>query len=377
MKPIPAIVEKAQVDVDYIATQIIVALGEQRDAEKAAARFEDQASNSRTMARDRRLTVGRMLNKVRGTWPARGPSPGESTTGWGDFLRKINLPESTAKEYMAEARDPQGFADRRRESAKPPVDSDDDTGPRILPDPDSPRIAPPFAQRTEADLVAMQAEFNQAMARLDDSARKRVLKAGRPANVVGGSGEVERGTWCTSKRWAEAVGPFDHDPFSNPRSHIASTTRCMLEDGGDAFGGGNPGASPGLYLLGEKHGARAGVATADTRVWFQPPYSIVLGAIAHYGHTRFVALLRWSPDVEWFRRLWPLIETVAFPVERMDFELPPGIARPESSIPYPHALYYRDHRDVTDEVRARCIILHIDHTTGAALPNPAQLHIVR
>lgn len=376
MKPIPAIVEKAQVDVDLIAEQIIVAIGEMRAADKSALRHDQQATDARVVARDKRLTVGRMLARVRGAWPARGPAPANGSN-WSDFLAKIGIAESTAREYMAEAKDPQGFADRQRNSKPTVDDSDDDTGPRITLDPDGPREAPPFRQPTEDDLIRMQAEVNQGLARLDDAARKRVLKAGKPANVAGGSGEVERGTWCTSKRWAEAVGPFDHDPFSNPRSHIASTHRCMLEDGGDAFGGGKPGASPGLYLLGEKHGARSGVATADTRVWFQSPYNLVLEALAHYGHTRFVALLRWSPDVEWFRRLWPLIETVAFPVERMDFEPPPGIAKPESSIPYPHALYYRDHRDVTDEVRARCIILHIDHTTGAALPNPAQLHLVR
>lgn len=368
MKPIPAIVEPAAIDIDLCAEQIIVALAGQRDAEAAEARHEQQAEAARGTARMRRLEIGRALSKVRGAWPARGPN----AKGWGEFLARVKIAESTARMYLDEFRDPAGFAEKRRDSAKPSDgdEEDDEEDPvRVAGQPADPA---PFRQLTEADLI-------QALGRLDPDARKRVLKSTR-ANVKGGSGEEDRGTWCTSKVWAAAVGPWDLDPFSNPRSHIASVTRCMLEDGGDAFGGGPPGgARPGLYLAGNAHGAQpsSGVADELTRVWIQPPYELVAEAIAHYGHTRFCALLRWSPDVKaWFPQLWERTAVVCHPwCERMEFEPPPGVPS-SGDMPYPHALYYAHEADVTDEVRARCIVWRVDHDLDPRGERPA-LQLVR
>jgi hypothetical protein len=227
------------------------------------------------------------------------------------------------------------------------------------------RNTPLFRQLTEQDLV-------QALGRLDPKARARVMKSTR-ANVKGGSGDEDRGAWCTSKDWAAAVGPWDLDPFSNPRSHIASVTRCMLEDGGDGLGADE---QPGSWISGGVNPSH-GVADELARVWIQPPYELVAAAIAHYGHTRFCALLRWSPDVKaWFPELWKRTAVVCHPFgERMEFEAPPGVDK-SGDMPFPHALFYAHESDVTDAVRARCIVWRIDHYTDDVRAIPA-LRVVR
>jgi hypothetical protein len=178
------------------------------------------------------------------------------------------------------------------------------------------------------------------------------------ANVNGGSKDIARGAYCTPKWLAELVGPWGLDPFSNPRSHIEAAERCMLEDGGDGLLTG----PPGTYRVGtglpstrpvslERH------ATADTRVWLQPPYEIVDEAIAHYGHTRFCALLRFDPSTDWFQSLYRLTQLVCIPRRRrIDFDPPPGVAVGKTrESPFPHALYYARVEDATEAVLRRCI----------------------
>jgi len=355
MRQIPAIVEPAQVDLDLIGKQLDVALAGRADAERTTERHEKAAAVSRETARMRRLEIGQLLTRARGAWPARGPAPNGVAGSWAEFLAAHKLDDATARRYMDEYRDPEGFAHKPRvsETQRGDIEDDDDqTGAK------APHPVPP-AQVLFTELTADQ--VIDAIKRLKPEDRKRVLRDGK-ANAKGGSGEVDRGTWCTSSEWARAIGTWDHDPFSNPRSHIASVTRCMLEDGGDAFGGGRPGEHPGNYLLGERHGYRSGVADELTRVWIQPPYDLVPQAIAHYGHTRFCALLRWSPDVKaWFPDLWRRTAVVCHPFgERMEFEPPPGVEK-SGDMPFPHALLYAHAADVTDEVRARCIVHEVDH----------------
>ena len=364
MKPIPAIVEPA---MEQLEQRLIVAIADLHGIDGKISRWEGMLVDGRAEQQAKRRQIGEMLLKARGAWPERGPN----AKGWGDLLRRIKISEDSALRWMADARGdkPQVAGNERR---NPAADADDDTGPRIPAPPRDPTAEPPpFRQLTEADLV-------QALGRLDPDARKRVLKTDK-ANVKGGSGESDRGMWCTSAKWALAVGTWDHDPFSNPRSKIASVTRCMLEDGGDGFGGAKPGATLGLYRTGTGHGlpARTGIADADTRVWIQPPYELVEAALAHYGHTRFCALLRWSPDVKaWFPQLWARTAVVCHPFgERMEFDPPPNVDK-SGDMPFPHALYYADERDVTDEVRALCIVWRVDHSLDCARSEPA-LHIVR
>lgn len=358
---IPAVVEPAQVDIDALAEHCIVGYADLQGIEKQIVRARGKLEEVIAAAKVRRLQLGQWLSQARATWPERGPN----AKGWGEFCARVKIPDSTARAYIAEYRHPAGFAERKSGSAKPDDQPDDDqTGPRVTP---APRESVLFTELTREQVA-------DAIKRLKPEDRTWALRQGK-ANLIGGSGEVERGTWCTPKHIAIAIGPVDHDPFSNPRAHILAATHCMLEDGGDGFGDGQPGEHPGHYLLGSAHGSRSGVAGADDRVFLQPRYDDVLNAIAHYEHTRMIALLRFAPDVAWFRRLWLSIEVCAIFRDRVDFEPPPGIAKPESSSPYPHALYYRDHRDVTDAVRELCLIWHVDHTSSA-LPSAAQLHLV-
>lgn len=338
MKPVPAIVEKA-IDIELSYSVISVAMAGERDADASARRHEGLALAARETAKLRRLEIGRELLKVRMAWPASGPR----AKGWSEFLARVKLDDSTAVRYMQEARTGATHGEpgpAPRDSAHEPDVSQ--TGPRIVPDPGAPAPVAPFRQLTEGDLI-------QALARLDPEARKRIIGAGK-ANVAGGSGDPARGQWCTPKALAGAVGPWDVDPFSNPRSHIAAVNRCMLENGGDGFGDGS---GPGSYRVSNRE---AEYADERTRVWIQPDYSMVLDAVDHYKHTRFCALLRWSPDVEWFARIWPYTRAVAFPIgERIEFEPPDGVPS-SGGAPYPHALFYADPRDITDAVRATCIV---------------------
>jgi len=342
------------------------------DAEQHEAKALERHATARELTSRARLELGQALAVERARHPVSGPG----AKRWSEFLLAAGIGADKAKDAIRYA---EVVAERFRGALDADAPRDErtrlpsmaeagiDLRPRGTSDPDDDddgqtgAKAPPTrpAQVLFAELTADQ--VIDAIKRLKPEDRKRVLRDGK-ANVKGGSGEVDRGTWCTSSEWARAVGTWDHDPFSNPRSHIASVTRCMLEDGGDAFGGGRPGEHPGNYLLGERHGSRSGVADELTRVWIQPPYDLVPQAIAHYGHTRFCALLRWSPDVKaWFPDLWKRTAVVCHPVgERMEFEPPPGVEK-SGDMPFPHALFYAHAADVTDEVRARCIVHEIDH----------------
>lgn len=165
----------------------------------------------------------------------------------------------------------------------------------------------------------------------------------KKANVYGGSKDPARGAWCTPNPIARAVGRFDVDPFSNPRSHIESTHACMLENDGDGLL-----ATRGAYRVGGAVRV-CGEANEATRVWFQPPYGIVMRALDHYGHTRFAALLRFDPRTKWFRRLYRMVELVCV-LRKCEFEPPPGIKIKGPANPFPHAIYYANAGDVTPAV---------------------------
>lgn len=328
MKPIPAIIEPAQIDIDAIRKHLHVEFAGERDDVRNAERHEAAAQSARESAKQRRLRIGGLLAKARIAWPERGPK----AKGWGDFLREFGISEDSALRYIAEARG------------------------------DLPQQPTPAGNTPVGD---------------------RDLK---PANVNGngGSGDPLRGTYCTPAKWAAAVGPWDFDPFSNPRSHIVATTSCQLERGDNGLlDPGYPGAyliagtgdrtepfditSDAAILAAVNRGRHR--ATESTRVWIQPPYEIVEQAITHYGHTRFCALLRFDPSTDWFAMLWPLTAVIAVPLdERLEFEAPPGIET--SANPYPHAFYYADERDVTPAIRELCIVLRVEHPKGGDVPLP-------
>lgn len=215
--------------------------------------------------------------------------------------------------------------------------------------------------------------------------------------------DEQRGAWCSPPEYTEAAGTFDVDPFTNPRSTLIVSHTCMLERGDDGFGLDRHDV-PGTYYINPEHCKtclgrgpvrRAGcsdldpqwpgpdgkprgpvlcatypncscgipdrdcpdcgyhVATVDTRVWIQPPYDIVLAAIAHYGHTRFTALLRLDTSTLWFEQLYALSEVIMVPRrDRLEFVPPPGVK--PSSNPFPHGLYYRRAEDVTPAIASLC-----------------------
>jgi len=171
--------------------------------------------------------------------------------------------------------------------------------------------------------------------------------------VRGDSRDPLRGEWCTPKWLAEAVGFFGLDPFSNARSHVRANRVLWLERGDCGFGDGTRGsfrcATTGQH-----------VASCETRVWIQPPYArgFVMRAFEHYGHTRFVALLRFDPRPPWFDAFYDASELVA--VLRSDpdgrpfgFEPPPGVKA--SSSTFPHALFFSRAEDATPEALRHCL----------------------
>jgi hypothetical protein len=157
-------------------------------------------------------------------------------------------------------------------------------------------------------------------------------------------GTSTRGSWCTPKKYADAVGPFDLDPFSNERSHIQATLACVLERGDDGLD-----HEAGWYRLA---GQQCYASSVD-RVWLQPPYDIVTAAIRHYKHTRFTALFSLDPSTRWFGELYAASELILVPrADRIQFDPPPGVKA--SSNPFPHGFFYKHATDATQAIRAMC-----------------------
>lgn len=183
--------------------------------------------------------------------------------------------------------------------------------------------------------------------------------------------DEQRGAWCSPKEYTDAASAerhFDLDPFTNPRSHLRAVYACMLERGGDGFGLERR-HIPGSFFI--KAGSIIGTcnepccasevalrdinmtATDEWFTWLQPPYDIVLEALAHYGHTRFVALLRLDTSTEWFEQLFGLSEVIMVPKrDRIEFDPPPGVKG--SANPFPHGLYYKRADDVSTAIAEKC-----------------------
>lgn len=320
--------QQLALDLDLIAKQIHVALTSMRGSEQEAQRnqqlverYATVAENARDAAARRRIEIGSLLLQARPLWPERGTGTadhhvdGKLVQRWGEFLAHVKIDDATARRYMDEASDPEAKRGAKRELAR---------------------------------VNAIMSEIRK-LGRADRDALMRELK---PANVSGGSGETDRGAWCTLRKWTERVGHFDVDPFSNPRSTVLSTVRCMLEDGGNGLADIE---LPGSWISGGETPA-SGVADANTKLWGQPPYSIVEEAVKHYRHTRFCFLLRLDPSTDWFELLWERTQVLAIPLgDREMFDPPPGIAA--SSNPQPHAFYYAHASDITPAIAESCILL--------------------
>lgn len=318
--------QSEQLDLGLIVSQINVALtsmrgdeGEADRNQKLVERYATVAEDARAAAARRRLEIGALLLRARPLWPKQGTGTadryvdGKLLQRWGDFLALVKLDDATARRYMDEASDPDAKHGGKRELAR---------------------------------VQSIMAEIRK-LGRADRAALMRELK---PANVSGGSGETDRGAWCTLKKWTDRVGEWDIDPFSNPRSTLIASVRCMLEDGGDGLADLEV---PGSWRSGAE---QTGVADENTKTWGQPPYSIVEQAVAHYRHTRFCFLLRLDPSTDWFELLWERTQLLAIPLgDREMFDPPPGIEA--SSNPQPHAFYYAHASDVTPAIAESCILL--------------------
>lgn len=207
MKPIPAIVEPAQVDVEGIAQQIIVALADERHAETSATRFEQQATAARETARMRRLEIGRWLLKVRGAWPKSGPS----AKGWSAFLARVKLDDSTAVRYMDAARTSAVHGDGAGTGGRP-----DRADP---PDRDS-------AQQADVSQIS-ESELADRIGKLDADARGRIMRSLRSS--VASERNGDRDAYCTPPEITALLPEVDLDPCSNPRSTVRAQTTYSLE----------------------------------------------------------------------------------------------------------------------------------------------------
>lgn len=174
-------------------------------------------------------------------------------------------------------------------------------------------------------------------------------------NVRGNTRDPNRGNWCTPKPVAEALGLVDLDPFSNPRARILSDAACWLEHDDDGFGDGTPGS----YKIAGRGMFRA---TANTLVFLQPPYAKGFAdrVITHYGHTRFIALLRFDPRPPWFHRLYRLSGLVGVFRGGIEFEPPPGVSDGGGNS-FPHAIFARSADDVRPELLRKLIAWRTGH----------------
>ncbi len=178
MKPVPAIVEPAQVDVDLIAEQVIVALTDLRSAENRITRLEGQIANARETDRIRRYEIGQLLVKARMAWPMSGPK----SRGWGEFLSRVKLDDTTAWRYM--------------------------------------------------ELVKRSSGSLHGEGKLEGD-RERAPSYGDVGLTT--NRDRDRDTWCTPKWITDAIGEFDLDPCANERSHVAASTQFQLSRGEDGL----------------------------------------------------------------------------------------------------------------------------------------------
>lgn len=315
MKSIPAIIAS---DIAQHAAAVDKAMQRLREAQQHEEAVEERAHTARQVTARARLELGRALAAARKQWPLSGPN----AKGWTDFLAVHRIAVDFANDAMKYA----GFVEKSFPGA-----SENAPG--------------------ELQLPSMRE------AGIDNRPRDGERDPG-PTNVHGGTGEKARGAYCTPLKYAMAVGTWDLDPFSNPRAHIVAEHRCMLEDGGNGLA--DP-AHPGCWTVGGEPAVH-GIADGDTRVFIQPDYRVVEEAIEHYGHTRFCALLRFAPDTGWFAAMWPHVEAIAIPRERISFEAPDGIEA--DGAPFPHVFFYADERDITDEIRRLCIVLRVEHNAN-------------
>ena len=149
-----------------------------------------------------------------------------------------------------------------------------------------------------------------------------------------GKGTSTRDGWCTPKDLADAIGPWDLDPCSNPRSHVRAAKRLSLENDDN-------GLTYSKFVPDEE------------RVFINPPYSDVPSWVRAYVHTRFCFLLKLDTSTKWFADLFQATGLVCITRKRIAFEPPPGVTA--SSNQFPHAFFYARAEDATPAILRKCI----------------------
>jgi hypothetical protein len=217
MKTAAAIVQPAEIDLALVMEHITVENAGLRDDVRTAERHESEtkrhsaaAQAARESARQRRLRIGKHLASVRPLWPARGPAPKGvvlppgAPANWAEFLKRLDIDDATARRYMDEAADPEGFAQRNRVSETPDL--------------------------SELDLLAMLGRMAARMAPDILAKARGLLKPPRDAAEPG-----DRDSWCTPPEITAALPLVDLDPCSNERSTVRAALQCWLSRGEDGL----------------------------------------------------------------------------------------------------------------------------------------------
>lgn len=323
MKAETAFVEPA---LEQLTAELIDLVREWKESEHSAEKFEQKAISAREASRMRALEIGKKLIHARAAWPERGPK----AKGWGEFVAKIGIDLPRAFEWMKYA----GFV------AKSALGDE------------TPAALPTFAEAGIRTAPVLHVVGPAASTGIDPAPAPSSIEP--VANVHGGSGEPDRGAWCTPTWITEAVGRFNVDPFSNLRSTVHADVACMLERGDNGLVTADLGGEAGVW---HSKTTGHGKATENTKVWLQPPYDIVLDVLAHYLHTRFCALLRFDPSTKWFAELHAASELILLTRKRVDFQPPRGVledGEKAAGAPFPHALFYARAEDATPAIRALC-----------------------
>jgi len=129
--------------------------------------------------------------------------------------------------------------------------------------------------------------------------------------------ELTTDDWCTPRGLAQALGMFDLDPCSNPRSHVQARVRYALPQNGLQ-----------LPWMG--------------RVFLNPPYSDVLPwatrAVEHTPPGTVVALVKLDPTTKWWAKFMELRGVNWAPFKhRIKFERPD---KPPFTANFPSALIW-------------------------------------
>jgi hypothetical protein len=205
MKAIPAIVEAAQIDLDLAAEQCIVKLADVRDADTAAARFEQKGAAARETAALRRLEVGQILVRVRATIPA---TSGPKAKAWSEFLARIKLDDSTAHRWM-------DMAKTGKVHGKPAS---------------SPQGSSHVRGTGEAPSVTAAMAIIDQLAPSERATIQRSIRSSLASENVG-----DRDAYCTPDDVTAALPDVDLDPCSNLNSSVRAGTTYSIEAGQDGL----------------------------------------------------------------------------------------------------------------------------------------------